>query len=347
MKDLPMFDFRSDTVTQPDAPMREVMSQAVVGDDVYGEDETTRALEERVAQLTGKEAGLFVTSGTQGNLIAMLCHARRGEEVISGVAYHTMRYEAGGMATLGGIVPCPVPVQADGSLAVADVASAIKEDDVHFATSRCLVLENTHNGLAQSKAQLDALCRLTHEAGLVTHLDGARLMNAAIATGTSAKDYAQSFDSVSLCLSKGLGAPMGSVLVGNDAFITTARRMRKMLGGGTRQAGIMAAAGLYALEHNVARLADDHHRARHLAMSLSAIEGVDAAYAEGQTNMVYMHLSSQVPEAARQSMVAALYQKGFIISPSNSAYRLVLHKDISDSAVDGLSEAISAHIGGQ
>ena len=340
-----MFDFRSDTVTQPDAPMREAMAQAVVGDDVYGEDETARTLEELVAHMTGKEAGLFVTSGTQGNLIAMLCHARRGEEVISGAAYHTMRYEAGGMATLGGIVPCPVPVQADGSLSVADVASAIKEDDVHFATSRCLVLENTHNGLAQSKAQLDALCALAHEAGLVTHLDGARLLNAAIATGTSARDYARAFDSVSLCLSKGLGAPMGSVLVGSDAFITKARRVRKMLGGGTRQAGIMAAAGLYALEHNVARLADDHHRAHHLATGLSAIAGVDATYAACQTNMVYMRLSTDVPEAKRESMVTALYQKGLIISPSNSAYRLVLHKDISDRAVDSLIEAISAHIG--
>ena len=170
-------------------------------------------------------------------------------------------------------------------------------------------------------------------------------MNAAIATGTSARDYARAFDSVSLCLSKGLGAPMGSVLVGSDAFITKARRVRKMLGGGTRQAGIMAAAGLYALEHNVARLADDHHRARHLATGLSAIAGVDATYAACQTNMVYMRLSSDVPEAKRESMVTALYQKGLVISPSNSAYRLVLHKDISDRAMDSLIEAISAHIG--
>lgn len=339
-----MFDFRSDTVTQPDEPMRQAMAQAVVGDDVYGEDESVRALESYVADLTGKQQGLFVTSGTQGNLVALLCHASRGEEVISGASYHTMRYEAGGMATLGGIVPCQVPVQDDGSLSAQDVAAAIKDDDVHFPISRLLVLENTHNGLAQSQAKLDQLCAFAHSAGLATHLDGARLFNAAIATGTSVKDYAANFDSLSLCLSKGLAAPIGSVLVGDAAFIAKARRVRKMLGGGTRQAGIVAAAGLYALNHNVARLADDHARAARLAHDLAAIPMIEVSQHPQQTNMVYMRLSADVPEVKAASLVQALREKGLIISPSNGACRLVIHKDISEQALTLLCEAIADHL---
>lgn len=340
-----MFDFRSDTVTLPDRAMRDVMAHAEVGDDVYGEDTTAHQLEEQVAALLGKQAGLFVSSGTQSNLIAMLTHAGRGEEVISGQSYHTLQYEAGGIAALGGVIPCPLPVNAQGSLEADDISAAVKEDDSHFPISRLLCLENTHNGLVQSPEQLARLCAIAREHDLHTHLDGARLMNAVVASNRAAADFTAPFDSVSLCLSKGLAAPIGSVLVGSTAFINRARRLRKMLGGGMRQVGVMASAGLYALNHNVARLSEDHHRAKTLALNLSAINGVEIDQEQVQTNMVYMRLSQDVPQALKTALPKHLKAKGVIISPAKKAFRLVIHKDIPDAGIDTLCEAVADILG--
>ena len=339
-----MFDFRSDTVTMPDAPMRQAMATARVGDDVYGEDETVRALETRVAQLLGKDAGLFVPSGTQSNLIAMLTHVPRGGEVISGKRYHVMKYEAGGMAALGGIMPCALPVAQDGSLRPQDILAAIKPDDSHFPQSCLLTLENTHNGLVQSKEGLSALCEIAHKAGMATHLDGARLMNAVVATGDSAAAFAAPFDTVSLCLSKGLGAPAGSVLSGTAPFIDKARRLRKMLGGGMRQAGILAAAGLYALEHNCDRLAEDHKRAKKLAEGLSQIDGVIVDPKTVHTNMVYMAFAEEIKDRLAQALPQALADQDLIISFDKEATRLVVHKDITDGAIDRLVSTIKAQL---
>ena len=339
-----MFDFRSDTVTMPDAAMRQAMAEAQVGDDVYREDETVTALEKRVAGLLGKEAGLFVSSGTQSNLIAMLCHASRGEEVISGDHYHTLHYEAGGVAALGGVIPCPLTVTEQGSLHPEDVIAAIKPDDPHFPISRLLCLENTHNGLVQSVEQLTSLCQIAAGHGLSAHLDGARLMNAVMATNQNADAFAAPFDTISLCLSKGLGAPVGSVLVGREAFIEKARRYRKMLGGGMRQAGVLAAAGLYALEHNIERLSDDHQRAKTLAQNLSEIDGVQIEMQKVQTNMVYMAFDESVPDRVKTDLPQMLRAHEVTISPAKQAFRLVVHKDISDEAVGRLSDGVKQAI---
>ena len=333
-----MIDFRSDTVTMPDEAMRDVMATAEVGDDVYGEDPLASRLETQIADLLGKEAGLFVSSGTQSNLIAMLTHASRGEEVLSGAQYHSLYYEAGGIAALGGVIPCPLPVNSDGSLNASDVEQAVKQDDYHYPVSRLLSLENTHNGLVQQKQTLQALCELAHEKGLSTHLDGARLMNAVIATNVSAADYAQSFDSVSLCLSKGLGAPVGSVLVGSASFISRARRLRKMLGGGMRQVGMMAAAGLYAIDHNVSRLKDDHIRAKTLAQGLNDISGIHVDMDSVQTNMVYM----QVPEAMKSTLPERLMAGNIRISPAKKMFRLVVHKDIDDDGISAMLHQLAS-----
>lgn len=341
-----MFDFRSDTVSLPDAPMRQAMARAQVGDDVYGEDDTVHALEARVADMLGKEAGLFVPSGTQSNLIAMLCHAPRGAEVISGKNYHVMKYEAGGMAALGGIMPCALPVTQQGSVNPQDILSAIKPDDTHFPVSRLLALENTHNGLVQSKDRLSTLCAIAHKNGMATHLDGARLMNAVVATGHSAADYVASFDTVSLCLSKGLGAPVGSVLVGSASFIKQARRLRKMLGGGMRQAGILAAAGLYALDHNIDRLADDHQRAQWLADGLSQIDGVIIDKEAVHTNMVYMSFATETTDRLETALPQALAEDNLKISFDKQATRLVVHKDITDEAVERLVSAMQSQLAG-
>lgn len=337
-----MYDFRSDTVTKPDEAMRQAIYQADVGDDVYGEDKTTRALEQKVASLLGKEDAVFVSSGTQSNLIAMLTHGQRGDEVISGDAYHVLRYEAGGLAALGGLVPCPLPVTDKGSLHGDDIRNAVKDDDGHFPVSRLLCLENTHNGLVQSVTDLITLCAIAKDNGLACHLDGARLMNAVIASNQSAEDFAQPFDSVSLCLSKGLGAPAGSVLAGNVSFITKARRLRKMVGGGMRQAGILAAAGLYALTHNVERLRDDHRNATLLAERLSEIKGVSIDHDKVQTNMVYLELDDSLSHDVKASLPEQLYAKGFHISSAKSAFRLVVHKDIPEQAISGFAQAIKS-----
>lgn len=330
-------DFRSDTVTTPDDAMRAAMASARVGDDVYGDDPSVNALEERVAQMLGKPTGLFVTSGTQSNLIAILGHCRRGEEFLSGERYHSMKDEAGGAAVLGSVVPQALPVADDGSISENAIRAAIKPDDVHMPISRLLCLENTVSGRVQSKRALDNLISVAHEHGLKTHLDGARLMNAVISSGVSASDYADGFDSVSLCISKGLGAPVGSVLVGDEDFIKTGRRLRKMLGGGMRQAGVIAAACDYALSHNIERLAEDHLRASVVARRLSEIDNAHVSLNEVETNMVYL----QLPDDVAPELKAFLADRGITISPPCPKFRLVMHKDITDAAIDNLVEGVA------
>ncbi|MEO8408498.1 MAG: low-specificity L-threonine aldolase, partial [Oxalobacteraceae bacterium] len=279
-------DLRSDTVTQPCTAMRAAMAQAPVGDDVYGDDPSVNRLQALAAELFGFEAALFAPSGTQTNLIALLTHCGRGDEYIVGQQAHTYKYEGGGAAVLGSIQPQPLAHQSDGSLALEDIAAAIKPDDFHFARSRLLALENTFGGRVLGSAYLRAATDLAHRRGLATHLDGARICNAAVQQDISLKDAVRGFDSVSVCLSKGLGAPVGSLLCGSRSFIEQALRWRKMLGGGMRQAGILAAAGIYALQHNVQRLAEDHDNAQYLAQGLAKIPGLSVQMP--QTNIVYV-----------------------------------------------------------
>ena len=320
-------DLRSDTVTQPTVAMRAAMARARVGDDVYGEDPTVNALEARVAALTGKEAALLVPSGTQGNLVALLTHCRRGDAYIVGAHYHSYCHEAGGGAALGGIQPQAVPVQADGALAAADIAAAINPHDQHFARSRLLALENTHRGQAMPVGFVDEAAQLAHEHGLRVHLDGARLFNAAVAGGATLAALTAPVDTASICFSKGLGTPFGSVVVGPDDWIREARHWRKMVGGGLRQAGIIAAAIDHALDHHVDRLGDDHRRARDLAAGIAAIPGVVDVNAA--TNMVHMEVATA---AIGHALSNALQADGVRIAGGRHI-RLVTHRDIDDAAI--------------
>lgn len=330
-----MIDLRSDTVTQPTAAMRAAMAAAVVGDDVFGDDPSVIALQHRVAELTGKEAALIASSGTQTNLLAILSHCQRGEEYLVGQEYHTYRYEAGGAAVLGGIVPQPFEVESDGTLDLNLVDRRVKPDDPHFPITRLLTLENTHTGKVIPQSYMLAARRLCDRHGLNLHLDGARLFNASVATQTSIADLCAPFDSVSICFSKGLGAPIGSVLVGSANFIQRAKRWRKMLGGGMRQAGIMAAAMSYALDHHVARLAEDHVNAQRLAEGLSDIEGL---YVEpAQTNMVYVNFAS----AERAQRVSQQLMQQGILTATSQRMRLVTHLDIDAAAIERVISAFS------
>ena len=322
-----LIDLRSDTVTRPNAAMRAAMAAAEVGDDVYGDDPTVNRLQERAADLFGHEAALFAPSGTQSNLIALLTHCQRGDEYIVGQDAHTYKYEAGGGAVLGGIQPQPIAHQADGGLALADIERAIKPDDFHFARSRLLALENTFGGRLLQPGYLEAATGLARRHGLATHLDGARICNAAVKLGISPRAAVKGFDSVSVCLSKGLGAPVGSVLCGSRVFIQQARRWRKMLGGGMRQAGILAAAGLYALEHNIERLAEDHENAARLARGLSDIAQIKVT--PPGTNMVFADIEAE----KCPSLQTALERKG-ILAQVDPHMRIVLHLDVSQADVD-------------
>ena len=329
-------DYRSDTLTKPSPEMRESMASAAVGDDVYGEDPTVNELERYTASLLGKQAALFVSSGTQGNLLALLSHCQRGDEFISGDNYHIYSHEAGGGAVLGGIASTALATGSNFELSIEQVLTAIKDDDNHFAISRLLCLENTVSGRVQSQTHLQALCDAAHEAGLQTHLDGARLMNAAVAQGISAAEIAAPFDSVSLCLSKGLGAPVGSLLIGSQSLIDKARRGRKMLGGGTRQAGVLAAAGLFALNNNIDRLEEDHNNAKLLADGISQL-GVMPV--EQYTNMVFI-----TPPADRlTSLREALSDKGIILAEDSPSIRLVTHLDISRADIEATIEAFEGY----
>jgi threonine aldolase len=327
-----LIDLRSDTVTRPGAAMRAAMAAAEVGDDVYGDDPTVNRLQQRAAELFGHEAALFAPSGTQTNLIALLTHCQRGDEYIVGADAHTYKYEAGGGAVLGSIQPQPIAHQADGSLALADIEHAIKPDDFHFARSRLLALENTFGGRVLQPGYMEAATGLAHRRGLATHLDGARICNAAVKLGVSPRQAAKGFDSVSVCLSKGLGAPVGSVLCGSRGFIQQALRWRKMLGGGMRQAGILAAAGLYALEHNIARLAEDHENAARLARGLSDVTQIKVDAPD--TNMVFADL----PAGQCSTLEHALAHKG-ILAQVDPHMRIVVHLDVSRADVDTIVAA--------
>ncbi len=320
--DLNWIDLRSDTVTQPGAAMRAVMEQAPVGDDVYGDDPTVNRLQEVAAEMFGYEAGLFCPSGTQSNLIALMVHCARGDEYLVGQDAHTYKYEGGGAAVLGSIQPQPIANQPDGSIALADIAHYIKPDDMHFARTRLLALENTIGGKVLSADYMAAATALAKSRGLATHLDGARICNAAVKQGISLRAATTGFDTVSVCLSKGLGAPVGSVLCGPKAFIEQGKRWRKMLGGGMRQAGILAAAGLYALEHNVERLADDHTNAATLSRGLAQIPQLKVA--TPQTNIFYI----EVPPAAVDTLRATLL-RAHIRATVGQHTRLVTHLNIS------------------
>jgi len=329
-----LIDLRSDTVTRPSKAMYHAMMSAAVGDDVYGDDESVNSLEALTARLLGKEAALFVSSGTQSNLIAMLTHCARGEDVIVGDDYHTYIAEARGASVLGGISLSPLAVDEHGGLTVEQIKAAIKPDDFHYPLSRLLCLENTVSGSVQSPANIAALAAVARHAGLKVHLDGARLMNAVAALGESAASLCEPFDSVSLCLSKGLGAPVGSVLSGSAGFIERARRQRKLLGGGMRQAGLLAACGTYALEKNIDRLADDHANAKLLSEGLSLIDGVKVRQ---QTNMVFVEL----PADNARKLQACLAEQGILISAGSPSIRLVTHLDIATKDVERVIGAVS------
>lgn len=329
-----MIDFRSDTVTKPTAAMREAMASARVGDDVFGDDPTVNELEAKTAALLGKEAAVFVPSGTQSNLIALMAHCQRGDEYIVGQLAHTYKYEAGGGAVLGSIQPQPIEMEEDGSLDLNRVASVIKPDDDHFANTRLLCLENTHNGKVVPVDYLRSARAFVDEKGLALHLDGARLWNAAVALGVAPAEVAEPFDSVSVCLSKGLGAPVGSVLVGSAPFIRQARRWRKMLGGGMRQAGVIAAAGIYALDNHIDRLADDHANAELLAKLLGNLDGV---VVKGQsTNMVFVDFGV----SDYMTFAAQLKSEGVIALTGRSSSRLVTHLDVTTDDVHHLVSVV-------
>ncbi len=343
----PTVDLRSDTVTRPTAGMRAAMLEAPVGDDVYGDDPSVNALQSQLAELLGFEDALFMPTGTQSNLCAILAHCGRGDEYIVGQHAHTYRYEGGGAAVFGSVQPQPLDAQPDGTLALADIEAAIKPDDVHFARTRLLALENTTGGRLLPFAYVQQATELAASRGLSRHLDGARLFNAAVLqasqTGstprTEARRIAQCFDSVSVCLSKGLGAPVGSVLCGSRALVQRALRLRKMAGGGMRQAGLLAAAGSYALEHHVDRLAEDHALAHRLAQGLQRIEGLRVAMP--QTNIVFVDLEGGA-HAHAEGLLPYLKQQG-VLASGLYTLRFVTHLDVNALGVDRAIEAVQAY----
>jgi threonine aldolase len=330
-------DLRSDTVTLPTPAMREAMAKASLGDDVYGEDPSINTLEEFAAAKVGQEAGLFVPSGTMGNLVAMLTHCQRGDEIILGKRAHTFLYEGGGISTLGSVHSAQVWEQADGSLALDDIEAAIRPDDVHAPRTRLIALENTHNrcgGTFQPPAYMASVGEFAHARGLKVHLDGARIFNAAVAQGVDVKALTGPVDSVTFCLSKGLCAPVGSVLCGSREFIAGARRWRKHLGGGMRQAGILAAAGIVSLNEMVERLAEDHARARRLAGALAIHPQLVLDPGSPATNMLFMNLADGFKKDAEE-VADALRKHGVLAGVTGKRrFRLVLHYWISDADVE-------------
>jgi threonine aldolase len=330
-------DLRSDTVTKPTPEMREAMAEAEVGDDVYRDDPTVNRLEALAADMLGKEASLFVPSGTMGNLIALLVHCQRGHEVIVGNLSHIYLNEAGGMAALGGIQPCPIQNQSDGTLALDDILASIRTEDVHHPITRLICLENTQNicgGVPLTPEYTRQVGDLAHRNDLFLHIDGARIFNSAAAQNVSVKELVKPADSVMFCLSKGLAAPLGSMLVGTQQFITRARHIRKMLGGGMRQVGIVAAAGLISLERMTKRLADDHARAKKLAEGLRQVDGLVVDTNSPYTNMVYLNLSEAVSVNAPQ-ITQKMKDFGILVDPENARrFRLVTHYWIDEAAVE-------------
>ncbi|MBL0610374.1 low-specificity L-threonine aldolase [Aeromonas jandaei] len=333
-------DLRSDTVTQPTDAMRQAMLHAEVGDDVYGEDPSVNALEAYGAKLLGKQAALFVPSGTMSNLLAVMSHCQRGEGAILGAGAHIYRFEAQGSAVLGSVALQPLPMQRDGTLAFDDIKAALAPDDAHFVQTRLICLENTHNGKVLPLSYLQEMGAFVAKHGLKLHLDGARLFNAAVASDTPAEVIAEPFDSISICLSKGLGAPVGSLLVGDRDFIARARRLRKMVGGGMRQAGMLAQAGLFALEQHVARLADDHRRAKRLAEGLAALPGIELDLSLVQSNMVFLRLAKGEPA----QLLAFMKERGILFS-GYGELRLVTHLQINDDDIEEVIDAFTEYLG--
>ncbi len=338
-----VIDLRSDTVTHPTPEMRQAMFEAEVGDDVYREDPTVNRLEMMAAGIMGKEAALFTTSGTQSNLIAVLTHTNHGDEIIMGDEAHMLWYEVGGAAALGGVTLRTVPNDSCGRLNPDDIDRAIRGKDIHYSETTLLCLENTHNrcgGTVLTTDYTDEVCNLAHTRGLKVHLDGARVFNAAVALGVPACALTQNSDSVALCLSKGLSAPVGSLLCGSKDFVERARKFRKMLGGGMRQAGVIAAAGILALETMVDRLAEDHANARRLAQGLAGIEGITLAQDDVPTNIVMFHLS---PESSVVEFVEGLERAGVKIGLRDGRpFRAVTHHMVSSSDIDEALTRIEA-----
>lgn len=330
-------DLRSDTVTRPTPEMREAMAEAEVGDDVYRDDPTVSRLEELAAHTMGMQAALFVPSGTMGNLIALLVHCQRGDEVIVGSRSHIYLNETGGMAALGGIQPCPVQNRPDGTLALDDILASIRTADVHHPITRLICLENTQNvcgGVPLTVEYTDQVGELAQRAGLALHIDGARIFNAATALNVSVRDLVAPADSVMFCLSKGLAAPLGSMLVGSNSFIERARHIRKMLGGGMRQVGVVAAAGIIALEKMTKRLGEDHLRARKLADELRGVQGLIVDADSHHTNMVYLNLSEDVALPAQQ-VAQRMKERGVLVDAEGARrFRLVTHYGIDDAGVE-------------
>lgn len=354
-----MADFRSDTVTQPSLAMKERMFSAALGDDVFNDDPTTLELQRYAADMLGFEAALFAPSGTQTNLIAMMSHCQRGDEAIVGQQWHTYKWEGGGMAVLGSIQPQPLELQADGTLALADIAAAIKPDDPHFARTRLIVIENSVGGKVLPLSYMRDVAALAKDKGLSCHIDGARLMNAAVALAPQhgltpqqmARELCREYDSVSLCLSKGLGCPVGSLLLGSSEFIARARRVRKMLGGGMRQTGVLAAAGLYALQHNINRLADDHANCQRLADGLAVLAAQLPALIGKltplpvQTNILFTDVALELAE----QLLPYLAERGIKLTGSNyqsangsiKRLRWVCHLDISRDDIERTLQAVT------
>ncbi len=338
-------DFRSDTVTWPTPAMRQAMANAPVGDDVYGEDPTVNQLEALAAAKTGKEAGLFVASGTMGNLTAILSHATRGDEAIVGEDSHTYLWEAGGMATLGGIVPHPLPTDEIGRMDLAQIEASVRSDNPHLPTSRLILVENSYghkHGYPIPTDYFAAVRQIADKHGLSVHMDGARLFNAAVALNMDASEVVKDVDSVTFCLSKGLGAPVGSVLCGTADFIHKARRIRKSLGGGMRQAGILAAAGLVSLNEMIERLADDHAHAQQLAQGLAQIPGIVIEPEMVKTNLVFFKLADDVPMTSRD-VTKDLQEQANIWLGANGrrSFRAVAHYWISEQDVTLFLETLA------
>jgi len=337
-----IIDLRSDTVTLPTPAMREAIYKAELGDDVFGEDPTVNRLEKMAARRMGKEAALLVVSGTMANLVCVLTHCRRGEEVILGDRSHTFLYECGSMSAVGAIHPHTVANQPDGTIRLDDIEAAVRGDNVHFPRTRLICLENTHNrcgGAALTPEYTDAVAALAEEHGFLVHLDGARIFNASVALGVDAKDLTRSVDSVSFCLSKGLSAPVGSVVCGSAEFIAEARRSRKVLGGGMRQAGIIAAAGIVALEEMTDRLTEDHRNAKRLAEGIARIEGLSIDAAGVQTDIVYFDVAGDRITAGK--LVSELAKRGVkILCVAPSRLRAVTHYGITAEDIDSALKAL-------
>ena len=328
-------DLRSDTVTRPTPPMRQAMLEAPLGDDVFGEDPTVNTLQEKVASLLGKEAALFVASGTMANQLAIKAHTQPGDEVIIEASSHAMNFEAGAGAVLSGVQFYGIPGN-QGVFDASQVEAAIRVDDVHFPVSRLVVIENTHNRGGGTVFPLDHIRKIGEVAsakGLRMHMDGARIWNACVAAGITPAQYAGPFDSVSVCLSKALGCPVGSLVAGPKDFVKRVHRFRKMVGGGTRQAGILAAAGIYALDHHIDRLEEDHRKAKHLAQGLARIQNLTIRPEEVQTNILYFGISPN--DRTAQEVAVALKEKGILLLPTGkSLIRCVTHLDVSFEDID-------------